>query len=198
VEDILAAAAYLPPAEAAARLDGADPAGNARRVLARLLLRLCLGRELGLPPAAVPLSDGGAPALPAETGLFVSVSHSGGLAAAALAAERVGVDVERVRAVRPSLWRLFSPAEADFARALGPEKGPVALWTRHEALFKALGGALMRRDTLGAEAALVHTQLLAPAGEDYALSLACAVPGPPPEVILFTARQILEAYETGG
>lgn len=80
------------------------PADRDRFVLGRSMLRALLARELGVPPAAVPLAQraGAPPELVGRhrTRLRWSVSHSGSIVLVALARRAVGVDVEHAGAGR--------------------------------------------------------------------------------------------------
>jgi 4'-phosphopantetheinyl transferase len=143
---------YLDHREGAA-LTG--PAGSGRRrefIAVRAMTRMVLSRCLGMPPASIPLRRGpwGKPeiALPGNTVEF-NVSHSGGLALLAVAVGApVGVDVEGPRQ-RGNLERLaarfFPPDESAWLASLAPagrEEAFLRLWTRKEAVVKAVGGRL--------------------------------------------------------
>ncbi len=117
----------------------------------RCLLRMLLGRYLGVLPGNVPLTAdaNGKPALQTMDGgptLEFNASHCGGLAVYAFAwRRRVGIDVERVRpgwSDRSIAERFFSRGEVRALRALPvhhQEAAFFAAWTRKEALVKALG-----------------------------------------------------------
>ncbi|WP_309232110.1 4'-phosphopantetheinyl transferase family protein [Micromonospora tarensis] len=156
--------ALLDPAEVS-RYGGYRVASARRHYLTgRALLRVALGRHLGLDPAAVPLRTscpgcGGPHGRPrlvlpdrADEALpEVSVSHSGARVVVALAlGAPVGVDVQQVderldlAALIPST---LAPAEATALSRLGEAAGPAAftrIWTRKEAVLKALGVGLAR------------------------------------------------------
>ncbi len=124
-----------------------------RCIVARGLLRVILGRYLAIPPAQLRLHSGGTgkPVL-SETqasGIEFSVSHSHGLVVYAVACgRRIGVDIERVRAVAG--WaavpgRVLSPREHAVFRSLPPGQQRAAFfgaWTRKEACTKAWGQGL--------------------------------------------------------
>ncbi|MEJ7833843.1 MAG: 4'-phosphopantetheinyl transferase superfamily protein [Nocardioides sp.] len=114
-------------------------------VAGAVLLRLAVCRRTGVAPEAVrvrrccPECGGfhGRPELPG-TGLTASISHSGDLVAVAVTdAGWVGVDVEVVREVPPSLLsRVLSAHE----RGLATDAASFfAIWTIKEALLKASG-----------------------------------------------------------
>ena len=124
-----------------------------RSITARGLLRVILGRYLAIPPDALRLDSGatGKPVLSASQGRGIefSVSHSHGLVLYAVTCDRrIGIDIERVRAVAG--WagvrgRVFSPREHAVFRALPPDQQRAAFfraWTRKEACAKAWGQGL--------------------------------------------------------
>lgn len=79
--------------------------------------------------------DSGAPFLPSEPHLHISVSHSRRIAALAVSTEPVGIDVEEWRATLPRvLPRVLNPAELTAWSAR-----PVEAWTAKEALYKVAG-----------------------------------------------------------
>ena len=128
-----------------------------RFAAARGVLRLLLGRYLGVPPRDVALVYGeqGKPSLAPRGGephpLRFNLSHCGDVALLAFVAEReIGVDVERPRAgLDPEAIaeRFFSPREVAELRATpaGQRARAFALgWTRKEAYLKGLGSGLAR------------------------------------------------------
>lgn len=128
------------------RQEAADEKLAAYAVLARAL-DLCFCAKdlsgLGKTEAGKPIFDG----------FGVSVSHSRGLAAAAVSNGAVGVDIEEIRPDR------FNAGLADKIRC-GEESAPccadefVLLWTKKEALFKLRGGSRFlpwKIDTSGVE-----------------------------------------------
>jgi 4'-phosphopantetheinyl transferase len=124
-------------------------AARADRSIAWSLLRVLAGAYLDRPAESVrverscPVCGGAhgrprirtAPADPLE----VSLSHAPGLIALAFARAPVGVDVEQIGAAEPTLREIaLTPEE----RARVARGGPAAfafLWTRREALAKAIG-----------------------------------------------------------
>ncbi|HSP16784.1 MAG TPA: 4'-phosphopantetheinyl transferase superfamily protein [Thermoanaerobaculia bacterium] len=73
---------------------------------------------------------------------YVSISHSGGFAAAAIDAEPVGIDVERVRDLKESAAHLFLTGdETDVMRGSGIANRMLHFWAAKEAAWKRLGGA---------------------------------------------------------
>lgn len=113
-----------------------------RWAAARAALRALVGERVGLPPQSVELGYGphGKPAAP---GVRFNLSHAGGVALIALAAEReVGVDLERVDRRSTAIERALTPGER---AALGAGDRHLALlrtWCRKEALAKAAGTGL--------------------------------------------------------
>lgn len=119
-------------------------------VIAHAALRRILGKQLEVEPREIQFTTGaqGKPALAggAAGRLEFNLTHSGDLALVALSAQAtVGVDVERVRSMPDALRlaeRFFAAEETTQLKAV-PEADRAAtflnLWTRKEALTKALG-----------------------------------------------------------
>lgn len=133
-----------------------------RYVVGRGILRVILGRYVGVAPAELRFAYGpnGKPALATERGetppIFFNVAHSDGLALYAFCrAGEVGIDVERVRDLpdcEDVAQAAFSPRELARLRACPPERRREEFfraWARQEAVLKALGTGLSevsRRD----------------------------------------------------
>jgi 4'-phosphopantetheinyl transferase len=133
--------------EHASQLRGAD--ARARHVVGLALIRLLGAAAAGCEPRAVRIARtvDGKPLLAGTPQLHVSVSHSGGLVAAASSyAGPIGVDVEseRRRDFEPQRLaaRFFAePEQAAFA-AVERERAPhefIRYWTVKEAVGKAIG-----------------------------------------------------------
>ena len=123
-----------------------------RFIVGRGRLRQILSRYVALPPEALRFRYGahGKPALsPARLALYFNLSHSGGLAALAIAGCDVGVDIEEVRPVDDAVaGRFFSAREQAALRGLRRADWRDAFyrcWTRKEAVVKALGKGLSLR-----------------------------------------------------
>lgn len=136
--------------ERASRAAPHDP--QRRFVVARGRLREILGREVGIPPAAVRFHYGrsGKPELPDGSGPRFSMSHSAELAVVALHPRlEIGVDLERLRPFPPAerIARRFFLEREHRALAALPvaerERAFFTCWTRKEACAKALGGDLV-------------------------------------------------------
>jgi len=129
------------------------PADRDRFLSSHAAFRLALGTELGVPPGSLRFEreSGGRPfiAAPADTGLDVNLSHSGDIAVIGMVrGARIGVDVEIHRPL-PDALRIarsqFAPDEASALAALpaiAREAAFFGLWTRKEAVVKALGAGL--------------------------------------------------------
>lgn len=145
--------ATLSRAERARAAVPIDPADGARFVAVRGILRRLLGRYLGVEARELRFRYGeyGKPELKGGGPVRFNVSHAGGVAVLAFAAEReVGVDVERVRPVRRQARiaeRVFAP---EVARAWGAlpagrrEEGFFREWTKLEAASKLTGAGVWR------------------------------------------------------
>ncbi|MFJ7909752.1 4'-phosphopantetheinyl transferase family protein [Kitasatospora sp. NPDC096204] len=131
-----------------------DPIRRSRFVTAHAALRTVVGSRVGRPPEAVRFTRGpnGKPEPAYGNGLFVSLSHSHGIALVALAARPVGVDVELPAGASVATRiaeRCFPPDEFRAVAAAPAGRGPdgraavfARLWTRKEACVKAEGGRL--------------------------------------------------------
>ena len=127
---------------------GASPRTHfhARRALTRWLV----GRQLGVEAADVVIGydAAGAPrVLSPAAGCFVSVAGRGQLAAVAVAAGKIGVDLEPLADAGAPVWDVLHPDEAEMLRALPePEwaRAFLAIWTAKEAALKALGEGFLR------------------------------------------------------
>ena len=124
-----------------------------RFTAARGLLRVLLGRMLGLPPGEVEFSYGnhGKPSLrrPTDPGLEFNLSHSHGLALIATSwGQAVGVDLEFHRPefdFQGIAGRFFTPREFAAIEAQPEAERRSAFfrgWTRKEAFLKARGDGL--------------------------------------------------------
>lgn len=129
------------------------PAGRDRYVAAHGAVRLILGEHLGVRPGQIAWQHGpkGKPQLAGDDDVQVSISHSGRLAALAIAAGRpVGVDLQQFpAALDPGRMaeRFYPPEEARFVAAGRPggQLGRfIRLWARKEACVKVGGGVLMQ------------------------------------------------------
>lgn len=139
-----------------------------RFIAARGALRLLLSRYLQRPPAQLVFTynEFGKPALPDASSLAFNLAHSDGLALCAVSqAQPLGIDVETERASVEfeALWpRISSSAERDLWPLLASAQRQrifFHLWTRKEAVIKALGMGLSlplnSLTVLGASADLV-------------------------------------------
>jgi 4'-phosphopantetheinyl transferase len=122
-----------------------------RYIARHVFLRQTLGWYLGTPPEAVRITttELGRPALDAAWGLDFSASHSHGDAVVAVTrGGRVGVDIERARRLDDVLDLIdgnLTDREASWLRAADTRSRSrvfLELWTRKEAVVKAIGTGL--------------------------------------------------------
>ncbi|RKE18910.1 4'-phosphopantetheinyl transferase superfamily protein [Streptomyces sp. TLI_171] len=131
------------------------PSDRADYVAAHLLVRFCAAAHLGVAPAELSFGQQcpgcgdtthGRPLLTDRPGTHLSLSHTGGIIAAAAAPVPIGVDVEHLgpRTTDPAtLGHVLTPAEAELVRAHpDPTRAFLRQWVRKEALIK-LGRATL-------------------------------------------------------
>ncbi|HOY65815.1 MAG TPA: 4'-phosphopantetheinyl transferase superfamily protein [Candidatus Ozemobacteraceae bacterium] len=123
----------------------------------RGLVRHLLGRRLGVPPESlvIDVEEGGRPRLRGPEPCLFSVSHSRDCLVIAIAdTGRLGVDVEHSRPdtdIAAIVRRFFRPDEREAWDHLDEGSRTAAflrLWTRKEAILKALGLGLTGLDRL--------------------------------------------------
>ncbi len=120
-----------------------------RFIAGRAQLRRILGNCLGTAPQEITLtySPSGKPAIHAPTPLGFNLSHSGNLAALAVARFEIGVDIEQIRVIdRDIAHRFFAGDEVTTLFGLPDEQWNEAFfscWTRKEAYLKATGDGLL-------------------------------------------------------
>lgn len=144
----------LSPDERARAARFRHAADRQRFVAGRGLARVLLGAELHMEPAQVPIevNDAGRPVVKRSADaarVNFSVSHSGEWVLVATSrAHLVGVDVEMVRSeadLRSLADTAFAPAERSGLAEVPDADLPAAfhaIWTRREALTKAMGRGL--------------------------------------------------------
>ncbi|HEY6434318.1 MAG TPA: 4'-phosphopantetheinyl transferase superfamily protein [Acetobacteraceae bacterium] len=120
-----------------------------RFIAGRAQLRRILGNYLGTSPQQITLtySPSGKPAIRAPVPLAFNLSHSGNLAALAVARFEIGVDIEQIRTIdRDIAQRFFAGDEVATLFGLPDEQWNEAFfscWTRKEAYLKATGDGLL-------------------------------------------------------
>jgi 4'-phosphopantetheinyl transferase len=141
---------------ARALLGGGDRSAGRRRddrdrsLLAQAALARLLAARAGVDAASVVIDhdEGGRPIVRGDARLMLAVAHSGEFVACAVSTRRVGVDVERsdrVEADHDLARRVCTPGERrQLERLPAPLRRAalIRLWTRKEAVVKALGAGL--------------------------------------------------------
>ena len=155
-----------------------NEAARQRFLTGRWLVRHVLASGLGCSPESVPLTlaEGGKPICPLPEAPQFNLSHAGRHVAAVFStAGAVGVDIEDTgRNVNAAgiADRFFAPAEVKILADQGP-RGFFAIWTRKEAMLKAMGtgltGAWSTLDTFASDWQF-HTYGV---GESMLASVAC-------------------------
>lgn len=115
------------------------------------LIKVALGEAIDIPPnkVEIQLSPSGKPYVEGNP-VYFSVSHSENLVACVVSDRPVGIDVEFVRPIAPSIQeRICTDAELKHLRSFKNDEERnlrfFTLWTRKEALFKR-NGTLPRND----------------------------------------------------
>jgi phosphopantetheinyl transferase len=113
-------------------------------LLRRQLARAIAGAASSQPPEALSITAGplGAPRLTGMPGIHISFSARGGHGLVGLAGVPIGVDLEGRIDAEALPWHVLRPEEARALRTLqgrAREEAFLRLWTRKEAVLKALG-----------------------------------------------------------
>jgi len=156
-----------------------------RYVLAHAMLRTLLARRLAAAPAGIAFTTGqnGKPRLDQPgSGIAFNISHGDGVVALAFARRPVGVDLEAVRdnlAFNEIGRRFFQPDELRYLESGGGAEVRnrfFRLWTRKEAVLKALGVGL---SGLG-EVSVLGDHVIANDAQGGVMRIALrTLPGPP-------------------
>ena len=106
---------------------------------------------------------------------FFSLAHTEGLASVAVSTERIGVDAERVRALRGGIAEKIL-TEREMARLGGMtererEDYLLERWCAKEAIFKAGDSDALLPKTIETAEHRVHTERVVLGGEDYVLTI---------------------------
>ncbi|WP_386078991.1 4'-phosphopantetheinyl transferase family protein [Tropicimonas aquimaris] len=154
-EDAFPEASLLCPAETRRHQRMREPTSAWAYLCSHVALRILAGWALGRSPAALEFVSPGEPNVPprlrgeAQSGLQVSLSHSGSSAAIGLRqGGMVGIDVEQTDRARDALAvveNFLTPNEVGEVLALPRhDQGPLALryWCAKEAVLKAAGTGL--------------------------------------------------------
>ena len=128
-----------------------------RSLLGEILLKKLLEEEKV--DAYILSSDNGRPYL-SDDSFYVSISHSGEMAAAAISEEPIGIDVERLRKIDLKLIeRVCTEREAEYIKeGDNPEFRFFEIWTAKEAYFKKQGTGITNLksvDVLGLKRELI-------------------------------------------
>ncbi len=118
-----------------ARISAYPPRRLRQSAAAEYLARELLFRRTGMRFVTIEQDENGRP-YPKNCPCFLSLSHSGGLAAAAVSDVPVGVDIEIFRSVSPAVLRHFA-TETEAAYAGQDPERILRLWTLKEAYYKA-------------------------------------------------------------
>lgn len=97
--------------------------------------------KAGIAGRGIEYGENGKPFVKGESGLFISISHSGSVATCAISNADVGCDVEKIKSADERIAkRFFSPEENGFINsAEDPDGAFYRIWTRKESFLKATG-----------------------------------------------------------
>lgn len=107
-------------------------------------------RRAGIDQPVISIAPSGAPELEGSA-LHVSIAHTRGVVLAAVASDRIGIDVERADRDVSKLTQGLLPGEVDIATSVGIMGCLVAKEAAAKATGEGLGGSLSRWPILDAE-----------------------------------------------
>ena len=172
--DLFAFFAALPPGRRAYAARYKKTVDRATAAVGSLLVsRLIREVDPALAGADWAIGERGKPDLPGATFHF-SLSHADGLCAAALSSDPIGLDVERIRPLRPALLPRFCTSEEIALCKTDPDLA-VKIWTRREARAKQNGRGIGQKLTLLPTEGISSVRF-AVGGRDFWLS--CTAEGP--------------------
>jgi 4'-phosphopantetheinyl transferase len=142
-----------------------------RSIVARAALRHLLSRHLDIEPRqfCFELGESGKPFLP-QSDIKFNISHSGDVVAIALAADKVGIDIEakhEIAEMAALAARFFSRDEAERVRAARDASDQFfRIWTMKEAIVKSAGlGLGLPLDCFTVPASASAPEPIIPAGD---------------------------------
>lgn len=110
-----------------------------------MLLAHALSEEYGISPLPrVSRGENGKPYFSEYRNIYFNISHSGDMAVCALGGMELGVDIERMRAVKEGMIRrVLTGREREWlTRSADKEEAFIRLWTLKESYVKATGEGL--------------------------------------------------------
>lgn len=107
------------------------------------LVRYALRRCFGLEQMGYVFTENGKPMIAGHPEIQFNLSHTKGLLACAVSHRPVGIDVEWIRPVLPSVFRKLTKREQDYILSFGNrEEAFMRVWTMKEACMKMTGQGL--------------------------------------------------------
>ncbi len=184
--DLFAIFGALPPGRRAYAARYKKTVDRATAAVGSLLVsRLIREVNPALAGADWTIGEHGKPYLPGAPFHF-SLSHADGLCAAALSSDPIGLDVERIRPLRPALLPRFCTPEEIERVAHDPDLA-VKIWTRREARAKQNGRGIGQKLTSLSSEGIASVRISAE-GRDFWLS--CTA-DEPLETVAFTPQELL-------
>ncbi len=151
-----------------------------------LVAKMIRDRDPHFPLSDWAIGEHGKPFIPGAPFAF-SLSHADGLCAAVLSGSVIGLDVERIRPLRPALLPRFCTPD-EIALCDGDPDLAVKIWTQREARAKengrGIGQKLISLPTEG-----VTSRRVTVGGRDFFLSYTA---NEPPEIVTFAPEELLK------
>lgn len=135
----------------------------------------CMLRELlhTSAPLTFSYNEHGQPSLPDSP--YFSISHCPSAIAVVVSEQPIGIDVERIRIIKPALIKrtMNSKEQSDIAQSVHPDETFIRLWTQKEAVAKLYGtGLITNIPTLLSDAQNVTLQTFTRPEKGYVWSIA--------------------------
>ncbi|MBE6732729.1 MAG: 4'-phosphopantetheinyl transferase superfamily protein [Ruminococcaceae bacterium] len=110
-----------------------------RSLATKVLLRKAVLEKYSIKDFSLKRAENGKPFLDF---CKLSLSHSGDMAVCAVSSNEVGIDIEKIKDIKPrNKYKLFTPDENDYVNKCDDNKNIrfLEIWTRKEALLKCSG-----------------------------------------------------------
>ncbi len=185
--DLFAFFAALPPGRRAYAARYRHAVDRATAAVGFLLVsRMIRDRDPDFSPSDWTIGEHGKPFLP-DAPVAFSLSHADGLCAAVLSDRPIGLDVERIRPLRPAMLPRFCTPD-EIALCENDPDLAVKIWTQREAKAKENGRGIGQKLTsLPTEGVTSHRLKIG--GRDFFLSYTA---NDPPEIVTLKPEELLK------